>query len=247
MITLFSREDSAYQAWQADLLRATFQAAGMTGTLAEVVHSPRHPYAGLHKIEDVTRWAASEPDSEETVLLIDPDFLFTAAFDLSVRPGHCVSQPLSYMHVPSKSGLLERYCRHPERVVGVGVPTALARCDWARIADPWRERTLAIREDPFWGPELNWVCDMWAFCLVLADLGITTEPRTLCAFPEDLLQGCPLIHYCYDLPPGPGFPGWSKRTHSAGADTPPPTHALPEAGRFLLRALRDHPARPRTL
>ena len=236
MITIYSAQNNDYQRWQCELLEYSFRKANMPGTLEPIIHEDTYPYAGLNKVEDLSRWAAKDPKSTETVLVVDPDFVFAWPIELIATSNHAFGFPLSYMEIKGKESLLRKYCKRPELFAPVGVPLFISRCDLARIGECWWDKTQEIMADEYWNKELGWVVDMFAYCFVAAELGISHKTPKTCTFPGDALDA-PMIHYCYDTPEVDGYQ-WSKSTYRPW-DSVLQTQNCPRASQELLQCITD--------
>jgi hypothetical protein len=215
--TVFSIENKPYHRWQAELLRYSHERSGQPGRLTCLVsgpdegvepiegafHAPSwswHPVTGdyfpfINKPVALAKWLTESPPEEETILLVDPDFVFLSPFTLEAEEGKPHAQRISYM-TDSDPGLRE-HCARPERIQPVGVPIVIHRHDLAWLAPHWIARTEQLRADEALAERLGVTAEMWAYALVSAELGLEHQLGEIAAFNTEDREDLPLVHYCY--------------------------------------------------
>ena len=133
--TVFSTSDSPYMQWQSEFLEYSWKQVGQPGELIRLVSSHRptvpehryarsvgspswriHPVTGdryppYNKMASLLHWLRTErPDG--TVLLLDPDCVFTAPIRREVAEGHPVGQKwigIGHDRRPGGFGLGQRF------------------------------------------------------------------------------------------------------------------------------------------
>ena len=215
-------------------------------------------YAAYNKPAALMAWLREAPPAEETILLVDPDCIFLNALYRQAERGRPVAQSVFYMNLRQRpdlaqppagrrpalqtdwalvDALLARYCRRPERVQGVGIPTLVHRDDLAALAPLWLAKTEMIRSDPDLRDRVGWIAEMWAYCMAAADLGLEHDERDLACFVTEDRDDVPLVHYCFDLGDGEGGWSWGKRSYRPWTRVPDPPADVPRSGQALIRVL----------
>jgi len=216
--------------WQAELLNHTFRKTGMQAELTALVADggePPHSYSCkamrvgsykerctvgplmcLNKPGAIAEWAALEPDSRETVLIVDPDSVFLRAVpDMGpIADGEAWSEPHDYMAVdlPTSKVVLDRHCKPAarSRVQPVGIYILINRANLVELAKLWLERGAEIASDPVCREALGgtgWLSDMWGYTIAAAELGICHHLRGFSQVTGARSIDCPITHYCYPL------------------------------------------------
>ena len=259
--TVFSTDATIYLGWQAELLAYTFRQVDQPGPLtrlwsADEAPPPfdglifqtqpahRHPSTGdwyppYNRTTALVAWLRDAPPVEETILHIEPDFIFTSPVIAAVKRGAPIAHPFGYMDPALHPTLVRRHTRYPERVQPIGVPKLIHRDDLAAIAPLWLSKTEDIRNDPLGREEVSWVSDMWAYVCAAADLGLHHEVRPFGHFANGNTIH-PLIHYCYGIKdPTTGWQ-WDKRHYTPWTRVPSPPPTAPYATRVLIRELNAY-------
>jgi hypothetical protein len=241
MQVIFSCEDKTYMLWQAELLRHTFLKSGMQAGLTALVAAadePRHEFpcdvmrvgsykdmcSGgslmcLNKPGGIAEWAALEPNSRETVLIVDPDSVFMRTVpDVGPVPdGEAWSEEHDYMSVdvPANKLVLDRHCKPAARalVQPVGIYILINRASLVDLARLWLERGVEIASDPVCREALagtGWLSDMWGYCIAAAELGIRHHIRGFSQVTGSHSLDRPITHYCYPLLADPAQRWWPE-------------------------------------
>jgi hypothetical protein len=267
--TIFSSEDTDYLYWQVQLLAYSHQRVGQPGEITCLVaHDgdapPRlvdgvdmyvtrqaspHPVSGddykpYNKPASLLQWLEETPDSDETLLVIDPDCVFLEPIDREVESGQPVGEQIFFMSntAPACVEIIRRHCRRNESLVQpVGVPLLIQRSDLLSICPRWLELTAEMREDKFTREEIPWICEMWGYSIAAAEAGITHELGHRQQFPTEDITDRPLIHYSYATESHDKDWKWDKRDYSAWSKPPSAPDEIPAAGR-IFHALLDQAA-----
>ena len=278
MQVIFSCEDKRYMWWQAELLEYSFARCGMDARLTALVSpdneepnaftaetmrvaSYKHlcggaPLMVLNKPGAIAEWAALEPDSRETVLIVDPDSVFHRSVpDLGpIALGEAYSEPHEYMAVdiPANRLVIERHCRAACRaqIQPVGIYILIDRASLLHLARLWLQRSVEIAADPVCREALSgtgWLSDMWGYAIAAAELGIRHRLRGFSQVTGSNSLERPIVHFCYPLLVDPyqrWHPEtrtpllWSKWHYQPWSESPDPASSLAE-GRFLLQQLSE--------
>lgn len=241
MQVIFSCEDKTYMWWQAELLHHTFRKCGMQAGLTALVADggeSEHTYScdvlrvGIYKDKcsgeplmclnkpgGIAEWAAPEPDSRETVLIVDPDSVFLRAVpDVGPIPdGEAWSEEHDYMSVdiPANKLVLDRHCRPSVRalVQPVGIYILINRANLVELAKLWLKRGAEIASDPVCREALagtGWLSDMWGYAIAAAELGIHHHVRGFSQVTGSHSLDRPITHYCYPLLTDPAQRWWPE-------------------------------------
>ncbi len=257
--TVFSVDDSAYQAWQAEWLAWSFDRVRQPGYLTRLwsgVGEPTpsvpdtfqtrsfspHPdtgdeFACYNKPLALNEWLKATPSRDETILLVDPDFVFLQPVSMFVRPGKPIAQRISYMNTKKFAQLLERHCQAPEEVQSLGFPVLIHRYDLERLVPLWVEKTEAIRNHPVDREDAGWLAEMWGYVTAAADLGLCHQLQHLAAFQMDICVEIPFIHYCYESQSSMADWRWDKRGYEPGELFPLPPCDVAQASKVLIEQL----------
>jgi hypothetical protein len=261
--TVFSTDDSLYQAWQADLLAYSHRKAGQPGPLTRLCsgstapsafgahifqtrsYSP-HPATGddyppYNRVGALTEWLERSPPEEETLLILDPDCVFLTAFNEPVHRGRPVAQWIGYMDtaLPQHTQLLERHGYNPESVQTMGIPLLIHRDDLRAVLPLWMEKTESIRNDPVSRELARWIAEMWGYVFAAAQLGLRHELRDLAQWPMDDCVDLPFIHYCFPSHSPDGQWEWDKRGYKPWERVPDPPSGVPRAAVALISLLNE--------
>lgn len=278
MQVIFSCEDKTYMWWQAELLRYSFSRTGMTAALTALVSPDPHggnsfsgnvlrvqsyaaacdgpPLMVLNKPGSIAEWAALDSQSDETVLIVDPDTVFHQPIPNpgSIPTGQAYSEAHEYMlpDSPQNKLVLERHCPPSCRalVQPVGIYILIARSSLVELANRWLQRSIEIASDKTCRDALagtGWLSDMWGYTIAAAELGIRHHICGLSQVTGSNSLARPLTHYCYPLMANPQqrwHPStqdpllWSKWHYQPWAQPPNPSLSVAE-GRFLLQQLSE--------
>jgi hypothetical protein len=262
METIFSADGSLYHAWQADLLESTHNSVGQSGKLIRLLSgdgdapafagttfqvSPASPhpitgdkYLPYNKPAAILAWMERGACKDETLLLIDPDFVFLAPFELPAVAGRPIAHPARYLDPWRHAELVRRHGHEPEDVQGIGVPILVHRDDLAALAPAWLARTEEIRANPASCSSAGWVAEMWAYALAAADLSLPHLVWPLAHVLSDDSIELPLLHYC-DRIQVVGSPWtWDKRDHRHWSSVIEPPIEAPLATATFIEVLNDY-------
>jgi peptidyl serine alpha-galactosyltransferase len=259
--TVFSTDGSLYQRWQADLLAYSYKKVNQPGTLTRLYsasssppefdgrtfqtapYSP-HPttkdhYPPYNRIGALAEWLALSSPADETLLIVDPDFVFLTAYDEPVERGRPAAQPIGYMDptIASNAKVLRRHGYNAESVQAIGVPLLIHPEDLRAVLPLWMEKTEAIRNDPMSRELVGWIADMWGYAFAAVQLGLRHELRDLALWQRDDQADLPFIHYCYESAQGEWE--WSKRTYRPWERVPEPPSDTPQATVALVSLLNE--------
>jgi len=241
MQVIFSCEDKTYLWWQAELLHHTFNKCGIQAGLTALVADcgePAHEYSCdvmpvgsykdrcsggplmcLNKPGAIAEWAALEPGSRETVLIVDPDsvFLRSVPDPGQISDGEAWSEEHDYMAVdiPANKLVLDRHCMPSVRalVQPVGIYILINRANLVDLARLWLERGVEIASDPVCRQALagtGWLSDMWGYAIAAAELGIHHHIRGFSQVTGSHSLDRPITHYCYPLLIDPAQRWWPE-------------------------------------
>jgi hypothetical protein len=257
--TVFSTDASRYQYWQAQVLAHTHRTVGQPGGLTRLLsttgpmpsfagetfavrpHPDSDVYLTLNRLSALVAWLATSPPREDVILHLDPDCVFLAPVRLTVTRGRPASQYVWYLDVvETHADLIRRHCLEPARVQPVGIPTVIHRDDFAQLAPRWLAKTERLRADPEAVAAWDWVCDMWAYCFVAAELGLRHDVREdLAHFPDEDAASKSLVHYCYPVHAPDGSWQWDKRYYRPWDPIPIPPASIPAASRAVVAAINE--------
>lgn len=223
--------------WQAQVLVQTWKDVDHPGTFLRLVAAPErgavpdhvharvlrtnawnvHPVTGDHyppynRLVSLQQWLDVErPDA--SVLILDPDMVFRDVVRTRARPGAAVVQ--RWFDFDRSVGAIEAVAEATglpvSAVPGVTWPALLHADDLRRLLPRWIELTAELRQRTG-----AWESDMFAFVGALAEDGITLTEEALTAWmnwPEDVVAGAPIIHYCQVVESDDGTALWSKRDY----------------------------------
>ena len=262
--TVFSADGSSYHRWQSDLLAYSHAKVSQPGPLTRLYsargepwpfdgrtfqtppYSP-HPTTGddyppYNRIGALSEWLTLSPPTEETVLLIDPDFVFLSICDEEVERGRPVAHPILSMEVikAEHPELLKRHGFQPDAVQGMAVPFLIHRDDLREMFPLYMELTEQVRSDPASREWIGggWTAEMWGYSFTAARLGLRHELRRLARWPYDPWTDLPLIHYAFSCEADEGRWEWYKTMYKPWERVvyPPDT---PQAAVRLLSLLNE--------
>jgi hypothetical protein len=259
--TIFSVDGSRYLAWQAEFLAYTFERAQQPGLLTRLwsghgvpepfrgetfqtpPYSP-HPVSGdeyvcYNRQFALDDWLWATPERDETILLVDPDFVFLNPVSHGVQQGHPIAHPTGYVDPKRHAVLVERHCRRPDDVQSLGWPVIIHRSDLTTITPLWIAKTEAIRNDPVVRDDAGWITDMWGYVFAAAELGMVHQTEYLAATQMDRRDDTPFIHYCYESQSASGTWRWEKRWYEPADPIPDPPDDVPLASQALIALLNE--------
>jgi hypothetical protein len=259
--TVFSVDDSNYQAWQAEWLAWSFDRVRQPGRLTRLwsgagtpttvvpdtfqtrSYSP-HPITGddfacYNKPFALDDWLRSTPSTDETILLTDPDFVFLRRVSTTVEPGYPIAQRMLYLDVHKHSTIVQRHCRVPDEVQSIGFPILIHRIDLEILTPLWVAKTEAIRNDSVVREEAGWLAEMWGYVFAAAEFGIRHEAQDMAASQMDARVDLPFIHYCHSSESRNGDWRWDKRGFEPGAPVPDPPDDVPLTSQLLIALLNE--------
>ncbi len=185
---VYSIDDSAYLAWQADLLDWSIRRVGMQCRITRLtmMAPDQHKYKALNMFWSLLHeW---QPSEAETVVVLDPDMVLLKPLDVLAKKGVLLGHPYSYMYdLP--------WC-----------PVVLPR---ENIRE-WAAKSLPLTR-VLHANGVGWISEMWAGIIGASLMGLKIERKALAVFNSDLILGdAAMIHYCYESD------GFYKQTYQAG-------------------------------
>jgi hypothetical protein len=264
--------------WQAELLHHTYLIAGMQAELTALVAAtgepernfscnsvvvanykdsvPGLPVLTLNKPGGIAEWAAMDGPRDETILIVDPDSIFTSQI---CDPGpmsaeDVYSEEHDYMcpNIPKNRTVLDRHCR-PEllpKIQPVGIYILITRATLFDLAQRWLQKSIEIAADPVCREALRgtgWLSDMWGYVIAAAELGIRHKLMDFSQTTGSNSLQNPITHYCYPLMRRHDGPWetdtqkpilWTKWHYEPWNDPPESADTTLE-GQLLLESLRD--------
>ena len=237
LVTVVCTDTAPSVNWQVQILVQTWCDVGQPGSFLRLVAAPDggavpdhvharvlctdawnvHPDTGDHyppynRLVSLREWLDDEqPDA--SILIVDPDMVFRDVVRTRARPGTGVVQGWYDFHAASdpSRAVAEATGVPAQDLPAVTWPAVLHATDLRRILPRWIELTSELRQRTG-----AWESDMYAFVGVLAEDGIdlTEEPLTAWMnWPEDVVAGAPIIHYCQVVESDDGTALWSKRDY----------------------------------
>ncbi len=227
--------------WQCELLEHTWRAVRQPGELVRLVatnsdnalpehrwirvvrtrFSNVHPdtgdeYPPYNRLYSFQQWI-TEYDPHGSILILDPDYIFRSPVTESVGEGE---MPLAQTWIDcglwsEKSRFVETMrefsSARREDLQRVTWPALIHSSDFKRLVPRWIELTAHFREHTG-----AWESDMVAFVVASAELGIRYKPSNFAAWmnwPEELVKGAPIVHYCQKVQDTDGKTLWWKRDY----------------------------------
>lgn len=234
LVTVVCTDTASSVNWQTQVLIQTWRDVRQSGSFLRLVAAPDggavpdhvharvlrtsawnvHPDTGDHyppynRLVSLREWLALErPDA--SVLILDPDMVFRDVVRTRARPGTAVVQRWYDFHEGSEPSraVAAATDRSARTLPGVTWPALLHADDLRRILPRWIELTAELRQRTG-----AWESDMYAFVGALAEDGIAMTEEALTAWmnwPEDVVAGVPIIHYCQVVESHDGRELWSK-------------------------------------
>jgi hypothetical protein len=231
-VTLASVDGSAYLAWQAELLVHSHRRCGQSGSLEILTDCAVIPgdrgYPPYNKPYAVMRWAQRH-DLDCTVIVLDPDMVFTKPLSPSVSPRRIIAQRSGAPLPRSMRNVVSRQAPAARSLTLLEPPLIVHGSDLPALTRRWLHWTIRLRADPDARLMVAWLCEMWALALAVKDLGlkIRWKEDLACVPPIPCGARFSLVHYawrtsCFD-----------KRTYTPWTDLP----ACPHDGHRELQAL----------
>jgi len=221
--TVFSCEPSHYQRWQAELLIFTHrmfrQPGGITKLLASGkdfclhdmpahVHPSyrKHPFTGddyapYNKPAGIAHWLPRADFPEETVLILDPDCVFTNQVTRTARRGRPAAHKVGILNPPYKKDIADLFKFKPEALEEVAVPILIHRDDLEMVAPRWLAVTETLRASDIVKPDNHrWMIEMWGYVVGAAQVGLKHDSLRLQTYPhESDPDGAPIMHYAWKV------------------------------------------------
>jgi hypothetical protein len=250
--------------WQCQLLIHTWKQVGQPGEFVRLVATPEggpvpdhvharvvttgapnvHPATGdryppYNRLFSLLEWLEQERPVG-TVLILDPDMVFRAQVPGRAIEGTATVQHWLDFHPTSAPArvVADAIGSDPGDLPAVTWPALVHTTDLERILPHWIELTALVRQSTG-----RWESDMYGLvgALTADGLGLVTEAMTAWMnWPEDVVAGAPIIHYCQTVEAHDGRPLWSKRDYRPwepiGVD---PAEARLDYCRDLLTILAD--------
>jgi hydroxyproline O-arabinosyltransferase len=258
MIILVSADDSVYQRWQLELLAYTYFQVKQSGSLLYLISThekdlpkfaagvtvlpsrllSHHPVSGDHyppynKPSAICAYLSHVDSSDSQVyLLLDPDMILVRPWFPDLGSGLPVGEYTSYMNpaTPAARLIIQRHCRRNQhKIQPIGYPVVIQDHALREISDRWYILTEEMRADSRTRAMAGWVCEMWAFAVASAEVGIGYSMEHNSSFLHDPDLNRPVIHYTYDLTSSSGF-YWGKRHYQPWDVLPPLREDLPGSG-----------------
>lgn len=261
--TVVSLDGSVYQRWQAQLLWYTHRQHSQSGPLTFLISSDQavslgiptdlfqasvqspHPvtrdhYPPYNKPAAYREYLAKGNYRDETWLLLDPDMIFTRFWMPQVKLGNPIGESIWYMNPRTHPGnqVIRRHCRrYPDRVQAVGFPVAIRSEDLRQFVDRWWNLTVELRQDRLTRQVVDWVCEMWAFTLAAAEVGIVFQEEQHAQYSNDDFPDRELVHYTYHTQ-GDHYL-FDKRRYRPWSPLPPLSGGVKDGGRRLHQAMSE--------
>ena len=239
-------DTNPYGTWQAEFLEHTWLRSQMPGELIRLVGTPNGEKLPRHHVARVVRTSASNSHQRletdyapmnrlysldewlererpvGTVLILDCDFAFRAPIHRRAEPGKPIGQHWYDFDLGEElTGLAELISPGvSEGIQPVTWPLLIHTSDLRRIIRRWIEVTARLQQ--LTG---MWESDMFALTIVLAEAGLRCDLEMLAAWmpwPDEVVDGAPIIHYCQPVLDGDGETLWFKQEytpwHELGVD-----------------------------
>jgi len=214
--TLTCTDTSDLIHWQCEFLEYTWSKYNQPGELVRLVASDPATPLPVHKHTKVirTKFTNIHPETGDeyppynrlysiyewllrekphgTVLILDPDMIFRQSVSREVMPGS--PRTVHWYDFGFRESDAELTTVDGSKFQPVTWPTLIHTDDLIRLIPLWIEFTAKIRQRTN-----GWESDMFAFVAASAELGITYTYDNICAWmpwPEDVVAGAPLIHFC---------------------------------------------------
>lgn len=237
LVAVVCTDRAASVNWQCQVLIRTWRQVGQSGSFLRLVAAPDggplpdhvdarvvrtrapnvHPDSGDHyppynRLYSLQEWLDRErPDV--TVLVLDPDMVFRGVVPATTTPGTALVQPWIDFRGSSALG------RVVASATGIALqdlpactwPALVHATDLRRILPRWIELTSQVRDATG-----AWESDMYGLVGALAEDGLQLTEQSLCAWmnwPEEVVAGAPIIHYCQVVESHEGTALWSKRSY----------------------------------
>lgn len=167
-------------------------------------------YPGANRLRSLQEWLATE-HPRGSILILDADMVFRAPVHTTTAPGTIVAQEWYRFRPPKALGQLDSPMRDAD-------PSALPPLTWPMIVDAddlamlvprWLELTTELRRITG-----GWESDMFALVVAVAESGLRVHLERLGAWmswPEDVVRGAPIIHYCQPVEHRDGSRLWYKQ------------------------------------
>ena len=237
--TVFSTDVSPTMQWESDLLEYSWKRVGQEGTLIQLVAADEpnnmpqqkyahcvptrswnvHPQTGdaypiYNKPASLLEWIYRDRP-EGTVLLLDPDCVFTKPVSRRVAPGTPVSQAWVDLKLgeptterpfglPAGFSFLAEHCVSVDIAAdAVMIPTLIHTDDLRKLCARWLELCSIIRQNYRDGAgNAIWESDMFAYVVACAEYGLRHEPTSLGICTNWRSEDVPdhaVIHYCQPI------------------------------------------------
>lgn len=233
----------------AELLRFSYEKVGQPGDLVRLraTNNP-HPvngdwYPPYNKPYAISKWISSVR-CDATVMIVDPDFVFTRRLHVEVEPGDAYAWNAGYLEEDPPH--VARHARDLCRLQRLGVPYVVHTSDLRRLAPLWVRYTDVVRQEevsglhPHYVDGRDWCADMYGYGLAANELRLPHRiDRDLVAIPDED-RTAPLIHY---YATSFSLEGWTWRKEEyvpwTRVDYPQNT---PAATRVVLDTINDYVA-----
>ncbi len=252
--TVFSTDVNPAMQWQSELLEYSWKRVGQEGTLIRLVATDEpgnlpeqqfahcvptrpwtiHPETGdtypiYNKPASLLEWVYRDRP-EGTVLLLDPDCVFTKPVSRRVAPGAPVSQRWVDLKFDAPSGerpfglapgfsFLADHCVRVDLAADpVMIPTLIHTSDLRKLCARWLELCSVVRQHYRDGNGRPiWESDMFAYIVACAEYGLRHEPTALGICTNWRSEDVPdpaIVHYCQPVKARDGTEIFYKRNYS---------------------------------
>ena len=237
-----------YINWQFELLEYSWSRVNQPGKLIRLVSCeddvalPEHRHAQVYRTKpsnvhptsgdvyvcynrlySLQQWL-DEQDIDGTVLIVDADVVFRKPLKTEVSSGSPIGQHwLDYgLSEDFKSAVESASAVPVDKLQAVTWPALIHSQDLQKLMPRWIEITVTIREQL-----KRQESDMFAFLAAAQEQNLEFELGTTTAFmpwPDEKVQGAPIIHYCQIVEALDGSELWAKGRYQpwnrvAGAQT----------------------------
>jgi prolyl 4-hydroxylase len=246
--TVVCTDINDYVNWQFELLEYSWSRIHQPGKLVRLVACEDNEQLPVHKHAEVFRTRPTnvhpesgdvyvcynrlyslkqwldEEDIQGTVLIVDADVVFRAPLKALRERGNPLGQHwVDYgLGGEFKKALEQSTDTDLDTLQPVTWPALIDADDLRQLLPRWIEATVSIREQV-----KRQESDMFAFLIAAQEQSLEFELGTTTAFmpwPEEQVQGAPIIHYCQVVEKNDGSHLWSKQSYKpwervAGAET----------------------------
>lgn len=206
MITAVATNPShPYYGWLTTLMVYSLRRCGQPGSpviLTDVVDSG---YPPINRPYALDRWLSTNPQIEDSVLILDVDTVLRRPLVREVAPLHAVAQSCPFANVfEAERHLLTEI---PWPLQYTAMPYIVHSSDLRRFAGRWFYWTHHLQNRPGWilpgseGGRTAWVPEMWGYMIATAEARVVhVEEDNLARSIVDADDGSPpVVHLSYTL------------------------------------------------